>query len=125
MAGGRWSWGDVVIELCQQNEVVRCSGDGGDGVWLQEVVERAGGSSSGGMQHFIGRWRQDRVSGRFTSLMGSVSSGGGSNDRDGGAFHVCAEGQTAALAVNYCTAREKKSSEVGMMAMECGARSAQ
>ena len=94
-------------------------------------MERAGGSSADGMQHY--------GAGVHTVDPHALRDGArAQNDRDGGAFNVCAEGQTAVVAVQLLhsegrasgplrrrSAALEKSSEVGMMAMECGARSAQ
>ena len=104
------------------------------GDWLQEVVERAGGSSADGMQHFSGLMGWVPRSGPTCSEGRSSSS-----RRSGrGGLHVCAEGQTVVIAVKLLhsegrasgplrrrSAVLEKSSEVGMMAVECGARSAQ
>ena len=65
------------------------------GIWLQEVVERAGGSSADGMQHFSGLMGWVPRSGPTCSEGRSSSS-----RRSGrGGLHVCAEGQTAVIAV--------------------------
>jgi len=62
------------------------------GICLQEVVERAGGSSADGMQHY----------GAGVHTVDPHALRGGARaqeDQDGGAFNVCAEGQTAVIAV--------------------------
>ena len=105
-AGGR----GAPEELCRRN-----------GVFLLWLVFRQG--AAGTLR------RLDRDRGSSGCLMPAFSAGFGcrrswsgqggalptecSMDQDGEAFHVCAEGQTATAAVNYCTARGEQAGRCG------------
>ena len=96
------------------------------GIWLQEVVERAGGSSADGMQHY--------GAGVHTVDPHALRDGArAQEDQDGGAFNASAEGQAAIETVKLLHNEEKSqwrqaavlSASSRSMAMECGTCSAQ